>query len=559
MGKLFSIIYIIYICTFVGVFSEEIFSQPNYRMKVSNGVKVNNNTIEFDVFIKSISSDFILTSYQCTFYFTQSILNNGNINFSFISGTSQFLKIPPAVSIGIHNNNGSYILTFASIPSQVADEEIISSSYEKIGRFRLTNSNSFIGDDFNILWCFNGNAPTILTGSGFSNITKGINHINLFGATTFPLSVSIENGWNLVSIPGFQITNQHVNTWWANRDLNANVFNGLYQVVTNLEPGTGYWMKHNGDITYNTGDEWPSEGMFYSPNNPIVGRAGWNLIGIYNYNLSVAGITTTPPGLQNGFVYGFSRSSGYSPSNSLAPGNGYLIYLTSAGRINLPDSGFAGMPKVNEFIKEDWGIITITDNAGRSYKLYTVNDESNLEDFHLPPVPPDELFDVRFSSGKFVENINRGIHSIEMNGIEYPIKIKVENKKIRFQDETGLGINTSLEAGEEIKISFAAKKLFVSENIVPSQYSLEQNYPNPFNPGTTIRFSIPEEVSNVKLTIYDALGQKITELVNATLEPGNYNYYWDAFNSASGLYIYELRAESTKGGFISTKKMLLLK
>ncbi|MDO8550013.1 MAG: T9SS type A sorting domain-containing protein [Ignavibacteria bacterium] len=88
-----------------------------------------------------------------------------------------------------------------------------------------------------------------------------------------------------------------------------------------------------------------------------------------------------------------------------------------------------------------------------------------------------------------------------------------------------------------------------------SSYSLEQNYPNPFNPGTTIGFSVPEDVNNVKLTIYDALGQKITELVNSKLEVGKYSYYWDASNAASGLYIYELRTEK----FVSMKKMMLLK
>ena len=85
-------------------------------------------------------------------------------------------------------------------------------------------------------------------------------------------------------------------------------------------------------------------------------------------------------------------------------------------------------------------------------------------------------------------------------------------------------------------------------------YSLEQNYPNPFNPSTTIKFSIPE-VSNVKLTIYNVLGQKVAELVNSTLEAGSYTFDWNASNVASGLYIYELSTSN----FSSVKKMTLLK
>ena len=94
--------------------------------------------------------------------------------------------------------------------------------------------------------------------------------------------------------------------------------------------------------------------------------------------------------------------------------------------------------------------------------------------------------------------------------------------------------------------------------MIPDVYALEQNYPNPFNPSTTIEFSLPE-VSNVKLTIYDALGQKVAQLVNASLQAGRYSYQWDARNVSTGMYIYELRTNSATGGFVSVKKMIMLK
>ena len=90
---------------------------------------------------------------------------------------------------------------------------------------------------------------------------------------------------------------------------------------------------------------------------------------------------------------------------------------------------------------------------------------------------------------------------------------------------------------------------------IPDEYNLYQSYPNPFNPSTVIEFSLPEEVANVKLSIYNALGEKIAELVNTSLAAGSYRYQWNAENLATGMYIYELRTDN----FVSFKKMVLMK
>ncbi|MCK5456030.1 MAG: T9SS type A sorting domain-containing protein, partial [Melioribacteraceae bacterium] len=87
---------------------------------------------------------------------------------------------------------------------------------------------------------------------------------------------------------------------------------------------------------------------------------------------------------------------------------------------------------------------------------------------------------------------------------------------------------------------------------------LYQNYPNPFNPSTTIRFSVAEN-SNVKIVIFDQVGQEVKVLVDDHFSAGTYQEIWNAQENgnllSSGIYFYFIKA----GNFLQTKKMLLLK
>ena len=86
------------------------------------------------------------------------------------------------------------------------------------------------------------------------------------------------------------------------------------------------------------------------------------------------------------------------------------------------------------------------------------------------------------------------------------------------------------------------------------EYLLKGNYPNPFNPTTIIEFSLPE-ASNVKLTVYNAVGEKVSVISNSFLQAGNYLYEWNGSDVSSGIYFYKLEA----GNFTEIKKMVLIK
>jgi hypothetical protein len=77
--------------------------------------------------------------------------------------------------------------------------------------------------------------------------------------------------------------------------------------------------------------------------------------------------------------------------------------------------------------------------------------------------------------------------------------------------------------------------------ILPSTFSLSQNYPNPFNARTQINFTIPVE-ADVRLVIYNALGQVVETLISERMAAGKHSVNWDASDVSSGIYFYKLSA-----------------
>ncbi len=95
----------------------------------------------------------------------------------------------------------------------------------------------------------------------------------------------------------------------------------------------------------------------------------------------------------------------------------------------------------------------------------------------------------------------------------------------------------------------------------PDRFELSQNYPNPFNPVTKIKYGIISR-AKVNISIYDVLGNKVSEVVNQIQSAGTYEAGFDASGLASGVYFYRINAKSLENidqFFTNTKKMILVK
>lgn len=107
---------------------------------------------------------------------------------------------------------------------------------------------------------------------------------------------------------------------------------------------------------------------------------------------------------------------------------------------------------------------------------------------------------------------------------------------------------------KNILINFTLTDVKPGGSNIPSEYNLSQNYPNPFNPSTTINYSIARD-GNVKLTIYNTIGEKIAAIVDEYKPAGNYSVQFNGSNLPSGIYLYKLES----GSFRAAKKFILLK
>jgi len=129
--------------------------------------------------------------------------------------------------------------------------------------------------------------------------------------------------------------------------------------------------------------------------------------------------------------------------------------------------------------------------------------------------------------------------------------------------DTSIGIGANIHSGGtlwwEDSFLLNIETLDISEDNIPTAYSIKSAYPNPFNPVTTINYGLPIK-EFVSIYIYDLMGRRVKTLINNIMDPGYRTITWNATNDlgqpvSAGMYIYTIQV----GDFRQTKKVVLLK
>ena len=185
---------------------------------------------------------------------------------------------------------------------------------------------------------------------------------------------------------------------------------------------------------------------------------------------------------------------------------------------------FAALPKGNE-VMLSWSTATEMNNMGFQVQRKVGNNN---------------WADIAFinGSGTTSEKQNYVFTDVNLNSGIYTYRLK----QIDFDG--------SFEYSNEIEVDI----------IIPLQYSLEQNFPNPFNPETRIKYYLPFE-SNVKITVYNSIGEELKELINGLSNAGVHEITFNADEYSSGVYFYSIEASSIDGreNFKNVKKMMVVK
>ena len=194
--------------------------------------------------------------------------------------------------------------------------------------------------------------------------------------------------------------------------------------------------------------------------------------------------------------------------------------------------------------------LTVSASANNHPLLnWTKNNEADIQNYKVYKYVTSEFgwqYYGTVTTNSF-EDLNESYPVKGGSGLIHPVQYKVT--AVDFHPYESLPSNTVLTY-----VSGALLEKTNSDELKPTEFSLDQNYPNPFNPSTRISYSIKEE-GLVTLKVYDILGKEISTLVNENKPKGIYEAEFNASQLPSGMYIYKIQA----GNFTDVKKMLLTK
>ncbi len=303
----------------------------------------------------------------------------------------------------------------------------------------------------------------------------------------------------------------------------------LYTVPANMGIGCAY--------------DWDNGWFYFSE---------WNSIGRWNENTGVAETVPVPDSVSDimGLSYCPADPDDFSLWVFTQQGGGAVMYRTN------PETGEAdegttlqaailagGFNIGDDFDEETWAVQCTFQGTPDFVEVY----EGYPAGLPWLLLEPEEGF---LESGEAV-NISL---TADISGERYPAE-NPGDIEVGMIAEAEIDFTGSFWQGELVTVTvYLGHSSPEAEGEIPTEYALHQNIPNPFNPTTRILFDLVE-AQDVRLTVYNILGQEVARLIEEPMQAGYHEVIWDASAMASGVYFYRIETQA----FTSMKKMVLVK
>ena len=330
------------------------------------------------------------------------------------------------------------------------------------------------------------------------------------------------------------------------------------QVGTEISAGASFTDPGTPDThtaVWNWGDESTSTGTVGQENDTVNGTHTYTVAGVYTVTLTV----TDDDGDSGESIFQFVVV--YDPSAGFVTGGGWIDSPAGAYTADPSLTGKANFGFVSKYKK---GATTPTGQTQFKFKTGDLNFHSTEYDWLVVAGPHAKYKGSGTINGSGVYGFMVTATDGEVNGGGGVDKFRMKiwdkgTEGVVYDNQQGDGDNAdaadAIEGGSIVIHSGGG----ASKPAVGGGFALLQNAPNPFNPSTQIAYELAES-AQVRLVIYNVLGQSVRVLAQEHQEEGYYQVRWDGRDAlgrtvSTGLYIYKLEA----GPNVAIRKMILAK
>lgn len=365
---------------------------------------------------------------------------------------------------------------------------------------------------------------------------------------TYPV---INKGWNLLSLPVNPSSSYYKDIYKNALNIPIRFAQNSYQAnETSLQPGVGYFIKYSDEIDRTiagTRIRRIDDQMF-----PTRLYDGWNTIGALSTPVSTEVVNLIPVGASaptiEGDIYQYVTDRGYQAVSELAPGIGYWMKIRGQAflQIRATSQGKSGVnfSAVRDAVTSNSTQVTVRDNSNKNTNLYIAEQGTvaarNV--FELPPVPPYELFDVRFSNQSYVEEAASPV--INLQGVTFPMTVTVNNSARNYTvvnavTGTVLGrINANVNNSIEITDARTPSIRLMSEDAVAGGLSVNVT-PNPVTSMGLVNFTVPA-AGHVTVKLYTMVGEEVATIIDEAKLAGMFSVDLNGTALVPGRYIVKL-------------------